>query len=450
MGELRVTAIPGFPNITAGTDIAALIVDQLTQVHWTDGGPALADGDIVVITSKIVAKAQGRVEPATKREAAIDRETVRLVATKDTPRGPTRIVQTRDGLVLAAAGVDASNIESGQIVLLPNDPDGAARELRAKLIAHTGCTIAVIITDTMGRPWRLGVTDVAIGCAGLQVLNDFTGRTDSYGRTLETTVVAIADEIAAASDLVAGKIDGSPVTIVRGLDHFVSDETAPGARALVRPLDEDLFPLGSAEARAQGQREAISMRRTVRTFTDQWVADDVLLNAIAAAIRAPAPHHSTPWRFRILRDEPQRTELLDAMADRWRRDLSTIDGFDDAAINRRIARGNVLRNAPVLVLPFIDMSAGPHTYPDARRQDFERDLFVVAGGAAVQNLMIDLATAGVGSAWISSTMFCPDVVQDVLGLTAALQPLGAVAVGYPAADPTPRAPMDPKEFLLNE
>lgn len=450
MADLRITAVPGLPRITAGADIAAHIVDHLAGVRWTDGGPPLADGDIVVITSKIVAKAQGRVERATDREAAIDREAVRLVATKDTPHGPTRIVQTRDGLVLAAAGVDASNIESGHIVLLPIDPDGAAQQVRADLIARTGCTVAVIITDTMGRPWRLGVTDVAIGCAGLHVLDDYTGRTDPYGRTLETTVVAVADEIAAASDLVAGKVDGSPVTIVRGLDRFVSDETAPGARALIRPLDEDLFPLGSAEARDLGRREAVFLRRTIRTFTEQPVSEDVLRNAVRAAVSAPAPHHSTPWRFRILRDGPVRTELLDAMRDRWMHDLATIDGFDEAAVTRRIARGNVLRDAPVLVLPFIDMSAGPHTYPDDQRQQFERDLFVVAGGAAVQNLMIDLASAGVGSAWISSTMFCPDVVQDVLGLSPDLQPLGAVAVGYPATEPTTRTPIDLAVFLLGE
>jgi coenzyme F420-0:L-glutamate ligase/coenzyme F420-1:gamma-L-glutamate ligase len=282
---------------------------------------------------------------------------------------------------------------------------------------------------------------VAIGAAGVRVLDDLRGGTDAYGNPLSATVVATADELAAAGDLVKGKASGRPVAVVRGLPHVVGGEPEEGARALVRTAQDDMFRLGTSEA----IREAVTRRRTVRAFTDDPVDPGAVRRAVAAAVTAPAPHHTTPWRFVLLESPESRLRLLDAMREAWIADLRR-DGKSEESIAKRVRRGDVLRDAPCLVVPCLVMD-GSHHYGDARRDGAEREMFVVAAGAGVQNFLVALAGERLGSAWVSSTLFCQDVVRETLGLPADWDPMGAVAVGRPATEPGPRPQRDPEAFI---
>jgi coenzyme F420-0:L-glutamate ligase / coenzyme F420-1:gamma-L-glutamate ligase len=262
-----VAAPGGVPEVRPGDDLADLLAAVLGDLDFGAGPTVLADGDVVVVTSKIVSKAQGRVVAAADREQAITDETVRVVATREHAGGVTRIVENRLGLVMAAAGVDASNTPDGTVLLLPVDPDATARTLRRRLAERFGVRVGVVLTDTAGRPWRQGQTDLAIGAAGVVVLEDLRGRTDTYGRRLDVTVAAVADEIAAAAELVKGKTSGRPVAVVRGLGHLVTVEDGPGARSLVRTGPDDMFRLGTAEAYAQGWKDAAEGHRQAERDT---------------------------------------------------------------------------------------------------------------------------------------------------------------------------------------
>lgn len=429
-GGLEIRPVTGLGEFGLHSDVAT---ELLAAAPW------LADGDVVVVTSKIFSKTEGRMVPAPTdpderdalRRKLIDDESVRVLAR----RGRTLITENRNGLVQAAAGVDGSNVATDQLALLPVDPDGSAARLRARLTDLAGLDVAVIVTDTMGRAWRTGQTDVAIGAAGIRVTHAYEGATDSYGNPLIVTEIAVADEIAAAADLVKGKLDGVPIAVVRGLAPLDDGSTA---KSLIRPAADDLFGLGVAEAVAQGRREALLTRRSVRTFADGPVAPDLMRAAFAEALTAPAPHHTHPVRFVWVRSASTRTRLLDAMAQAWRADL-TADEKSGESIAKRLRRGQILYDAPELVIPFLTAD-GRHDYPDTRRTAAEHTMFTVAGGGAVAGLLVALSVRGVGSCWVGSTIFAPDVVREVLDIDASWEPLGAVAIGHPADDAGLRAP----------
>jgi coenzyme F420-0:L-glutamate ligase/coenzyme F420-1:gamma-L-glutamate ligase len=425
--SVRVDPLEGVPEIGPGDDLAAILAGPLAALEPRAG-------DVLAVTQKVVSKAEGRVVAAEggDRAAWVERETRRVVAR----RGDLVISETAHGFVCANAGVDASNVREGFLTLLPEDPDASAERLRASLAERLGVRVAVVVTDTFGRPWRRGLVDVAIGCAGLPALVDLRGTADRLGRGLEATVVALADQVAAASGLVMAKAAGVPAALVRG----VAAQAPPGpARDLVRPAEEDLFrtsPLLS-----------ISERRTIRSFGRGEVPAEVLEEAVRAACTAPAPHHTRPWTFVALRSDAVKRRLLGAMAEAWRHDLLG-DGVSQETIGRRLSSSDaVLGTAPLLVVPFVTFAEG-HRYPDAERAGAEREMFLLSGGAAIQSLLLALHAQGFGSCWISSTLFCQEETRAALGVGDQWHALGTVAAGpMPEGLPPPRPPLDIAEHL---
>ncbi|MBB3035624.1 coenzyme F420-0:L-glutamate ligase [Hoyosella altamirensis] len=435
--DLRIIPVRGIPEITSGTDLGRALADA---------APWLEDGDIIVVTSKAVSKAEGRIVQAPSdpddrdvlRRSLVEREAVRVLARF----GRTLITENRLGIVQAASGVDGSNVATNELALLPEDPDASAAEIRARIKQILGADVAVIVTDTMGRAWRLGQTDAAIGACGLRVLHAYAGAHDDYGNDLLVTSVAVADELAAAADLVKGKLTATPAAVIRG---FSTVDDGSSARDLIRGGEEDLFWLGTSEALEQGRQEALLVRRSVREFTDEPVDANVLREAFGDALTAPAPHHTRPVRFIWLRTPETRIRLLDAMRVAWRQDL-TNDGLSEKAIERRLARGEILYRAPEVVIPFL-VPEGAHDYSDAARRNAETTMFTVAVGAAVQGLLVALAVRGIGSCWVGSTIFAPTVVRSELGLNSDWMPLGAIALGHPSSPLSVRPPRETDELV---
>ncbi|MDQ6657060.1 MAG: coenzyme F420-0:L-glutamate ligase [Actinomycetota bacterium] len=280
---LQVLGVLGLPDFRPGDDLVAAIAGA---------APWIIDGDVLVITSKVLSKTEGRLIPSPAdpeerddfRRQLIDAETVRLVA----QIGKTKIVQNHLGLVAAAAGIDASNVHANEIALLPTDPDGSAAEL-VRAFADRGLRIGVVITDTQGRAWRAGVTDVAIGAAGIAVLDDHRGGIDEHGNHLVVTQVATGDEMAAAADLVKGKLSAVPAAVLRGLNATGSGTHSGGGRELIRPTEEDLFRLGTDLALEQGRLDAATTAAIESAFGEGLVGVATLQRCIGQTLSLIGP-----------------------------------------------------------------------------------------------------------------------------------------------------------------
>jgi coenzyme F420-0:L-glutamate ligase/coenzyme F420-1:gamma-L-glutamate ligase len=389
-----VVPLAGLPEVRPGDDLARLLLEAVRAA-----GLELADGDVLAVTSKVVAKAEGRLvalpaDPAGRERAlreAVAAETVRVVAR----RGRLVIAETRQGLVGANALVDASNAGGDALVLLPRDPDASAAGLRAAIEALDGHDVAVVVTDTLGRPWRLGQTDVAVGLAGMGALEDWRGRPDGDGRLLEVTEVAVADEVAAAADLVKGKASRVPAALLRGVPRPKGDGSA---RDLVRPPADDLFrTAGTVEDLLAFLEGAAPPARFLADPVDPATLD----RAVAAAAAVPLPGGR---RLRVVPvPAAARARCLAA--------LSPTGPVDTA-----------LASAPALVAPCVAAAAA------------EVEL---AAGGALRTLLLALRALGVAAAFVAADGAAGAALATALGLPPGSRPLGLLAAGRP--DPGPAA-----------
>jgi coenzyme F420-0:L-glutamate ligase/coenzyme F420-1:gamma-L-glutamate ligase len=401
----------------------------------------LRDGDVLVIAQKIVSKCEGRlvrldtVVPSSRAlelasEVDKDPRLVELVLSESTEvvrkRRSVLIVAHRLGFVTANAGIDQSNVSHGEggetALLLPENPDESCVRLRVKLKSLTGADVAVVINDSHGRAFRNGTVGVALGAAGLPALDDRRGQPDLYGRQLQSTEVAFADEIASAASLLMGQADeGRPVVIVRGVPKQARDGSAA---ELVRAKQMDLFRVPTAET-------LLRSRRSIRRYTQEPVSDAVLGDILEMAASAPSAHNRQPWRFAVLRESDPKNRLATAMGERLRADRLR-DGDPLEAINRDVSRSFArITSAPVVMLVCLTME-DMDRYPDQRRTAAEHQMAVQGVAMATQNLLLAIHAAGLGASLMCAPLFCPDTVRSALELPAQWEPQALITVGYPA------------------
>ncbi len=380
--NMELIPLEGVPEVRPGDDLATLLDGPLRSAE-------ARDGDVVAVTQKVVSKAEGRLADAGDRQAVVAAETVRVVAR----RGDLVIAETRHGLICANAGVDASNVENGVLSLLPEDPDASAARLREALTNALGCNLAVVITDTFGRPWREGVVNVAIGCAGIPSLLDLRGMADHHGRVMDTTVVALADEVAAASGLVMTKAAQVPAAIVRGVERAGAPDGT--AHDLVRAPFDDLF--------RESALQALHARADVLAFGP----DPAPRAAIEEGVRAALASVSEPMLFVAL---------------------------DTPASHRRLSAVHGARpDAATAILPCV-------TEASTRAIDV---------GRAVQTLLVALHAQGLGTSWTPLPPEAAEPARDALDLAGAWMPIGLVSVGWTAEGgaPPPRPRIELDRFL---
>jgi coenzyme F420-0:L-glutamate ligase / coenzyme F420-1:gamma-L-glutamate ligase len=432
-GVVSVIPLPGLPEVRAGDDLVGLLLDGIAAA-----GERLRDGDVLAVTSKVVAKAEGRLVPlpadAAERERVhretVAAETVRVVAR----RGRMVIAETRHGLVGANALIDASNAGGDALVPLPEDPDASAARLRAGLAAATGADLAVVVTDTLGRPWRLGQTDVAVGLAGMGALADYRGRPDNDGRVLEVTETAVPDEVAAAADLVKGKLARVPAALVRGVARPPGAGTA---RDLVRPAADDLFRTAGAPEELLAFLEGTG--RPAAPLPDP--VDPALVSRAveAAALAAPAPApplvrvSSAAARERWLaatRPQDQDAPTLPGLGPAAGSGPAPARGQDPGGPQRTAAAAL----APVLLVPCL---AGDGPADE------------LAAGAFTQALLLALRAQGMAAVWIPAVPSRRQAGAAALDLHAGWLPLGAVAAGRSGPDAAPPPAARPAPGLID-
>lgn len=432
---MEIIPIRGIPEITTETSLPQYIWRGVEKME-----SALKETDILVIASKAVAKWKGYVfrerdvipSPIAKRISPIlqrspeycqivlngSEEIVRLAP-------GVLITRTTHGFVMANAGVDASNTaHPDEYIVLPPNLDELAEEIRNELFQLSHVDVAIIISDTFGRPWRNGQTDLAVGCAGLEPLLDLRGTTDDIGQPLNSTLPAVADELAAAADLVAEKTGRIPAVLIRGY-HYAKGKS--GASCLVMDKMRDLFGPETEGVRALAQ---LMLRRSVRIFSPRKIPEELLKQILAAGQAAPSAHGNKPWNFSVIADDVKREAFLRALAHRHRHDMESI-GLSEDKIKQRLAHScETLGTAAALII-ISARDTVPHN-PLAGGLEAERILTIQSAALAGGQMLLAATFLGLGACWYAAPLFCSDLVQELLNLPEGYTPQGMLAMGYPA------------------
>ncbi|NOZ05552.1 MAG: coenzyme F420-0:L-glutamate ligase [Chloroflexi bacterium] len=466
--QLTLIAIPGIPLIQPGDDLAAIILQRLTDANLN-----LHHGDVLVVAQKIVSKAEGRllpldsVQPSNRSlslaaETGKDPKLVEVILRDSREvvrhRRGVLIVEQRNGFVCANAGVDHSNVPARdgrpQVALLPADADASAARLRAQLRDATGKDVAVIINDSHGRPFRLGTCGVAIGVAGMAPLSDRRGTPDLFGQPLRITTVGTADELAAAASALMGQgAEGQPVVLIRG----AAFDPAPGTvRDLLRPREADLF---REPVPPSAVTNLLYRRQSVRHYAHRPVDRNTLEELIAAACAAPSAHNRQHWRFAVVTKQAVKARLARAMGESFRQDMRR-EGLPLHEIETRAGRSyHRLVDSPALILAGYSTSdagspvaGGQQPLNAAPPSKIEETMAIQSVAAAIENLLLAATAFGLGACWVCWPLFCPDVVREALRLPADFQAQALITVGYPAEAPPRRErfPLETRAFWFLE
>jgi coenzyme F420-0:L-glutamate ligase/coenzyme F420-1:gamma-L-glutamate ligase len=450
MSEIKLIGIKNIPFIKKGDNIADLIMKSLRSDNIT-----LNEGDVLVIAQSIVSKSQGYVKtlkeitPSRRAYQIYEDLTEKTLDSEVSTKSPELIqaiideskeiiktehviiVETKHGFICANAGIDKSNVEQGNITLLPRDSDNEANKIRIKLKRLTNQNVAIIVSDSFGRPFRRGAVGVAVGISGIDALLDKRGCKDFYGRTLETTIVGQVDNLASAAQLMMGEADeGLPVIIIRGYTFKFSEEAT--INEIIRDKSTDVFRTIDEE---QIITKNLKSRRSYKLeFKSEEINRKLIEECIDIARYAPSAHNRQHWRYIILEQDSTRNLLVRKMNEKLKEDLVK-DQKDDSFISQKTKkRRKTFLKAPLLVLLCLDTKE-LEEYKDNERNQLEYLMGVQSISASATYFLLALEAKGFASSWYCAPLFAESIVKKILKIPSSYVPMAFFTVGLPKKTP---------------
>lgn len=451
MSEIKLIGVKNIPLIQKGDKIANIIVKSLT-----DDGIAIKEGDIIVIAQSIVSKSQGcikdlnKIVPSNQAHQVYEKIKTKSQGFEVSTKSPELIqaiideskeiiktehviiVETHHGFICANAGIDKSNVDGqDNVTLLPEDPDKDAKKIRMDIKELTNKNVAVIISDSFGRPFRRGAIGIGVGISGIEAILDMRGSKDLFGRTLETTIVGQIDNLASAAQLIMGEADeGLPVVIIRGYKFELSEDAT--IKNILRDKGSDVFRTVDEE---QIIIDHLKSRRSYKfDFKSEKIDKKIIEECIDIARYAPSAHNTQHWRYIILEKGFVRESLIERMNNKLKEDLKK-DGKDESFISQKAhSRRERFLNAPVLVLLCLD-TEDLEEYDDLKRTQLEYLMGVQSISASATYFLLALEAKGLASCWYCAPLFAEDIVKEVLNLPSSYIPMAFFTIGLPIKSP---------------